>query len=149
MKRSLFQWMDCWSDARYLKYLPVTSDSKEDRGIAYFLLNVAEEKPVSKHAGNASNHLRPDRGGFSQVTALPRFDTERKNSLINGEVTDFRVRRYRLKYHISSVYDTSASYPLEPHFSYLCDLPRLFREWEEIMCMCASGYVCLHIQSTL
>jgi len=56
--------MDCLSDARYLKYLPVTFESKEDRVIAYFLLSVAEEKPGSTCPGSTSNLLRPERGGF-------------------------------------------------------------------------------------
>lgn len=64
MKRSVFQWMDCLSDGRYLKYLPVTFESKKDKVIVYSLLSVAEEKPVSTCTGSARNHLRSDRGGF-------------------------------------------------------------------------------------
>ena len=63
MKRSLFQWMDCLSDARHLKYIPVTFESKEDRVIAYYLLSVADDKPVSTCTGSAGNPLRPKRGG--------------------------------------------------------------------------------------
>lgn len=43
MKRSLFQWMECLNDVRYLEYSPVTFESKKDRAIDYFLLSVTEK----------------------------------------------------------------------------------------------------------
>lgn len=139
MKRSLFQWMECLSDARYLKYSPVTFESEEERMIAYSLLSVTEEKPVLTWTGSTGSLLRLKRNGFWKVTALPRFDTGRRNSLINRKVIDFRVSRCRLKYHILFM-RLPTNYPFWSHVSFICVT---FSGCFKNQIMCACNCVCL------